>query len=82
MALLRKKSAGCCPKCGNPIDLEHQAYCLRWGNQLQKRKKGKRLGLIKIIIIILIILASIAAVRYFLGKPILPDFSILKNASG
>lgn len=73
---------GFCPRCGSAIDLKHDAYCMRCGYQLHKRKKGKRLGIFKVLIIILIILAVIATVRYFQGKPIIPDFSILKNASG
>ena len=82
MALLGKKRTGFCPKCGSLIDLKHDAYCMRCGYQLHKRKKGKKLSLIKIIIIILIILAAIAAVRYYQGKPLLPDLSIFKNISG
>ena len=82
MAIFRKKKGGFCPQCGNQVDFKHDHYCMKCGYALPVRKKGRKLGLIKIILIILIILAGIVAIRAYQGKPLIPDFSLLRNLSG
>lgn len=79
MGIFKKKSKGFCPKCGNPVDLVHDVFCMRCGYQIQKRKQKKKGSLFKIIIIILIIIAAFVGIRIYLGKPPIPDLSVLKN---
>ena len=79
MELFGKKRLGYCSRCGNPVDLKKDVYCMRCGIQLQKIRKGKKLGLFKIIVILLVILAVFGAVRYYQGKTIIPDLSFFGN---
>lgn len=73
-----QKNTKFCPRCGaqlNGID----SYCIRCGYSF--RKRGKKVGLMQILIVILLVVAGWVGLRMFLKKPIIPTefIELIKN---
>jgi predicted nucleic acid-binding Zn ribbon protein len=73
-----KKDVKFCPRCGTPNNLA-DAYCIKCGYSF--RKRGKKVGLIQILVVILLVIAGWVGLRIFLKKPIIPTefVELIKN---
>lgn len=80
MAKKGKKGTKFCPKCGAELK-EDDTFCTSCGYNFEQRKK-KKFNIKMIIAVIILFIIAFLAIRYFQGKPIIPNIGFFKNMTG